>query len=54
MPKATSKRKVKIKKDDKYECSICGLVVKVDETCGCVGACDIVCCDKPMKKRKMK
>ena len=42
----------KIKKGDKYECSLCGIVVSVDETCGCMGTCDIVCCGKQMKSKK--
>ena len=50
MPKA--KKKKAMKKGDKYKCSTCGLVVKVDDTCGCVEFCDIMCCDKPMKKTK--
>jgi hypothetical protein len=31
---------------------VCGLVVTVDETCGCVEACDIVCCDQQMQPKK--
>ena len=55
MQKATTKKKTRMKKGDKYRCSICGLVVKIDDTCDCVGMCDIICCDKPMeKKRKTK
>jgi hypothetical protein len=38
-----------VKKDDVYECSVCGLAVTVDEVCGCVDACDIICCEKQMK-----
>ncbi len=50
-----AKKKTKIKKGDKYKCGVCGLVVKVDEVCSCGDVCDIVCCDKPMrKKRKAK
>jgi hypothetical protein len=41
-----------LKKGDQYKCSVCGLVVSVDETCGCVETCDIVCCDTPMKKKR--
>jgi len=47
----TAKKK-KITKGDKYQCNVCGLVVRVDETCGCADVCDIVCCDKPMKKKR--
>jgi hypothetical protein len=52
MAKAKPKKKIRIKKGDRYQCGICGLVVKVDDTCGCVDMCDIVCCDKPMKKKR--
>ncbi len=42
-------------KGESYACQSCGLVVTVDEDCGCVDACEIVCCDLPMKKtRKAK
>jgi hypothetical protein len=39
------------KKGEKYRCSECGLVVMVDNTCGC-SECDIVCCGEPMKPVK--
>ncbi len=41
-----------VKKGDVYQCSVCGLAVAVDEVCGCVDACDIICCEKQMKPRK--
>jgi hypothetical protein len=41
-----------VKKGDVYKCSACGLAVTVDEVCGCVDYCDIVCCAKPMKPKK--
>jgi len=41
-----------VKKGDVYKCSVCGLAVTVDEVCGCVDACDIICCDKQMKPKK--
>jgi len=37
------------KKGDVYKCGVCGLAVKVDNVCGCVDYCDIVCCEKQMK-----
>ena len=46
------KRGKKTRKGDQYSCEVCGLVVSVDETCGCVDACDIVCCGEEMKARK--
>jgi hypothetical protein len=45
------RKKSKIKKGEKYVCSTCGLVVSVDKVCDCADVCDIVCCDKPMKKK---
>jgi len=42
-------------KGETYACQSCRLVVTVDEDCGCVDACEIMCCDLPMKKtRKAK
>lgn len=41
-----------VKKNDRLRCSVCGLVVKVDEVCGCVDVCDVVCCGKEMKRKK--
>jgi hypothetical protein len=40
-----------MKKGSKYSCSVCGLVVSVDNLCGC-STCDILCCGKPMKAKK--
>lgn len=36
-------------KGQSYSCEVCGLVVTVDEVCGCVDVCDIVCCGEPMQ-----
>jgi hypothetical protein len=41
-----------VKAGDQYKCSVCGLVVSVDETCGCVQKCDIICCESQMKKKR--
>ena len=38
------------KKGDKYGCDVCGLVVTVDEACGC-DACDIICCGQEMMEK---
>lgn len=38
------------KKGEKYTCDECGLTVVVDEGCECTPACEIVCCEQPMKK----
>lgn len=40
------------RKGDQYACGVCGLVVTVDNKCGCTGTCEIMCCDKPMVKVK--
>jgi hypothetical protein len=42
------------KEGDAYVCGVCGLAVTVDEECGCVDACDIICCEKPMKKKRAR
>jgi hypothetical protein len=39
------------KKGEKYKCEECGLVVLVEDVCGCED-CDIVCCGAPMKQVK--
>ena len=41
----------KAKKGDVLSCGVCGLVVVVDEACGCAAA-EILCCKKPMAKGK--
>lgn len=43
-------KKTAAAKGDSYACEVCGLVVSVDEVCGCVETCDILCCGEPMKK----
>ena len=40
---------VKKKKGEKYECEECGLVIVVEEVCGC-DDCLVVCCEAPMSK----
>jgi len=51
---AKAPTKKKVKKGDTYVCEVCGLAVSVDEACGCVDVCDIICCGKPMKEKKSK
>ena len=46
--------RTKTKVGDSYACDVCGLSVIVDDVCGCVDACDIVCCETPMKKKRAK
>ena len=52
--KTTRRRATASKKTvqgETYACEVCGLAVTVDEECGCVETCDIICCDQPMKQR---
>jgi hypothetical protein len=41
------------KKGAKYQCEECGLVVVVEDPCGCA-ACELICCNVPMKKTEAK
>jgi hypothetical protein len=43
--KAKKVAKKGVKKGDVYKCSVCGLAVTVDEVCGCIDTCDIICCE---------
>ena len=43
--------KGKTKAGDVYACEVCGLAVTVDEVCGCVEACDIICCSTPHEEK---
>jgi transcription initiation factor IIE alpha subunit len=47
-------RAKKAAEGNQYSCEVCGLVVTVDEACGCVDTCDIVCCGEPMQETKVK
>jgi RNA polymerase-binding transcription factor DksA len=42
----------KVKRGDFLSCEVCGLVMVVDEACGCAAA-EILCCKKPMAPGKM-
>ncbi len=46
--------KKKVAKGESYVCGVCGLAVTIDEVCGCVDVCDIICCGKLMKEKKVK
>jgi len=52
MKKKITKRAGKSKKGSGYVCSVCGLAVTVDNICGCVDTCDIICCGKTMRPKK--
>ncbi len=43
----------KAKKGDLLSCHVCGLIVAVDETCGCASLSEVICCEQPMEKGKM-
>jgi len=54
---ATAKKPVAkkaVSKGQSLECGVCGLAVTIDEDCGCVETCDILCCGQPMKEKKTK
>jgi hypothetical protein len=53
-PAKKTPAKKKVAKGDSYVCEVCGLVVSVDEACSCVDFCDIICCGRPMKEKKVK
>jgi hypothetical protein len=41
------------KKGEKYECEDCGLVVVIEDPCGCEEV-ELICCEAPMKPVKAK
>ena len=44
----------KTKAGDSLVCGVCGMSVTVDEICGCVEAHDIICCERPMKRKRVR
>jgi len=52
MVKKVMRKRVKAKKGGRYACGVCGLAITVDNICGCIDACDIVCCGKQMQPKK--
>ncbi len=38
------------KEGDLYRCEECGMVVAVEDPCGC-STCELICCDVPMTKK---
>lgn len=50
--KTGKKAAVVAKKGTRFSCGVCGIGVVVDEVCGCVDTCDIVCCGSPMATKK--
>ncbi|HWR26494.1 MAG TPA: hypothetical protein VN316_01310 [candidate division Zixibacteria bacterium] len=47
--KKSGEKKIGAKKGAKFACSECGMVVTVDEACGCVDVCDLMCCGQQME-----
>jgi len=52
MAKKSKEKTPKMKKGGRYVCSVYGLVVTVDKVCGCIEACDIICCGEEMRPKK--
>jgi hypothetical protein len=38
------------KEGDRYSCEECGMVVSVEDACGCE-TCELICCDAPMTRK---
>ncbi len=49
--KKSGEKKTGVTKGSKYACNECGMVVTVDEVCGCVEVCDLICCGKQMETK---
>lgn len=52
MSAKSTKKTGKSKRKSRYVCTVCGLVIIVDNICNCVEACDIICCGQEMKPKK--
>lgn len=50
--KKTAKKAAGIKEGNRYACSVCGIAVTVDTACGCTETAHLICCEKPMKKKR--
>ena len=50
----TTKKPAKKKKEkgENLVCGTCGLEVTVDNLCGCVDVCDLVCCGLEMQPKE--
>ena len=49
--KPVGRKKKEVTPGDKYSCSVCGLIVSVDEESGFIETCDIICCGEKMKDK---
>ena len=52
MAKKKVAKKTKSRKGSRYSCGVCGLAVTVDNICGCIDTCDIICCGREMERKK--
>jgi hypothetical protein len=52
MVKPAGRKKKNVTPGDKYSCSVCGLIVSVDEESGFIETCDIICCGEQMETKK--
>ena len=50
--KKTGKKSVRKQQKKKLYCEVCGLVVSIDNECGCVDTCDLICCGQQLKEKK--
>jgi transposase-like protein len=51
-PSVKKQTGAKVKKGQKYKCEICGFSFTVDE-CGCYEEHIFICCEQPMKEKKL-
>ncbi|MEI6530914.1 MAG: hypothetical protein WCN99_05430, partial [bacterium] len=51
-PAKKSPAKKGVAKGSKYTCKAYGLVIVVDQVCGCSDVCDLVCCEQVMVPAK--
>lgn len=51
MAKKAVKKTKRAKKAARYACGVCGIAVTVDNACGCVDTCDIICCGEQMQRK---
>lgn len=49
--KRSRKSPARVSAGQGYVCGVCGLSVTVDEECGCVDTCDIICCGQQMEPK---
>jgi rubrerythrin len=49
--KRSRKSSARVREGQGYVCTVCGLSVTVDEECGCVDTCDIICCGQQMEPK---